>query len=245
MRQLSSDSLLSFFTERFFTRAASRTVAGITLESIAGVVLILIALDLIFTFLLVGGTAIGKRSYEDNSWSSWFGLSRMSGVMRNMYNRYPAHPSSATVSVLLPWMRSCMMHDGDLSPESRPPMTKTRTPSDNNWIYVFRYLLDAWRLEGLATQPLIMSHLSSDSVLSPLFRRFERTLAPVARTLPGIDLSTVFLVLLALIAVDFVGTIFLAMTVGGAGRRSYEDNSWSSWLGLSGMTSAVRRMYNR
>ena len=90
-----------------------------------------------------------------------------------------------------------------------------------------------------------MSHLSSDSVLSPLFRRFERTLAPVARTLPGIDLSTVFLVLLALIAVDFVGTIFLAMTVGGAGRRSYEDNSWSSWLGVSEMTSAVRNMYNR
>ena len=90
-----------------------------------------------------------------------------------------------------------------------------------------------------------MSHLSSDSVLSPLFRRFERTLAPVARTLPGIDLSTVFFVVLALIALDFVGTIFLAMTVGGAGRRSYEDNSWSSWLGLSGMTSAVRKMYNR
>ena len=102
MRPLSSDDWTSYLVERFFTRAASRTVAGITLESVAGVVLILIALDLIFTFLLVGGTAIGKRSYEDNSWSSWFGLSRMSGVMRNMYNRYPAHPSSATVSVLLP-----------------------------------------------------------------------------------------------------------------------------------------------
>jgi len=85
-RQTTVNSLLSFFTERFFARAASRTVAGITLESVAGVVLILIALDLIFTFLLVGGTAIGKRSYEDNSWSSWLGLSRMSGVMRNMYN---------------------------------------------------------------------------------------------------------------------------------------------------------------
>ena len=90
-----------------------------------------------------------------------------------------------------------------------------------------------------------MSHLSSDSVLSPLFRRFEGALAPVARTLPGIDLGTVFIVVLALIALDFVGTIFLAMTVGAAGRRSYEDNSWSSWLGLSGMTSAVRKMYNR
>jgi len=86
-RQTTVNSLLSFFTERFFTRAASRTVAGITLESVAGVVLILILLDLIFTFLLVGGgAAIGKRSYEDNSWSSWLGLSRMSGVMRTMYN---------------------------------------------------------------------------------------------------------------------------------------------------------------
>jgi len=85
-RQTTVNDWTSYLVERFFTRAASRTVAGITLESVAGVVLILIALDLIFTFLLVGGTAIGKRSYEDNSWSSWFGLSRMSGVMRNMYN---------------------------------------------------------------------------------------------------------------------------------------------------------------
>jgi len=78
---------LSFLAERFYQRAASRTIAGVTLEAVAGIVLMLIALDLIFTFLLVGGTAIGKRSYEeDNSWSSWLGLSSMTGVMRNMYN---------------------------------------------------------------------------------------------------------------------------------------------------------------
>ena len=93
MRQFSSDnSPLSFFTERFLPRAASRTIAGIDLGTVAGVVLILIALDLIFTFLLVGGTAIGKRSYEDNSWSSWLGLSGMTGALRSVYNRYPAHP---------------------------------------------------------------------------------------------------------------------------------------------------------
>ena len=85
---------LSFLAERFYQRAASRTIAGVDLGTVAGIVLMLIALDLIFTFLLVGGTAIGKRSYEeDNSWSSWLGLSSMTGVMRNVYNRYnAAHP---------------------------------------------------------------------------------------------------------------------------------------------------------
>jgi len=78
---------LTFFAERFFQRAASRTIAGVTLETIAGVVVMLIILDLVFTFLLVGAGAAGKRSYEeDNSWSSWLGLSSMTGVMRNMYN---------------------------------------------------------------------------------------------------------------------------------------------------------------
>merc|ERR1712037_352754 len=75
----------------------------------------------------------------------------------------------------------------------------------------------------------------------PLFRRFE---GAVSRTLPGIDLGTVFTVVLILIALDFVGTIFLAMTVGVAGKRSYEDDSWSSWLGLSSMTGVMRNMYN-
>ena len=89
---------------------------------------------------------------------------------------------------------------------------------------------------------MIMPSLSSDSVLSPLLRRFE---GAVSRTLPGIDLSTVFTIVLVLIAVDVVGTLILAATVGIAGKRSYEDNSWSSWLGLSGMTSAVRSVYNR
>jgi len=77
---------LSFLAERFYQRAASRTIAGVDLGTVAGIVLMLIALDLIFTFLLVGGTAIGKRSYEDNSWSSWLGLSGMTGVMRTVYN---------------------------------------------------------------------------------------------------------------------------------------------------------------
>jgi len=80
-----------------------------------------------------------------------------------------------------------------------------------------------------------------NSVISPLFRRFE---GAVSRTLPGIDLGTVFFVVLILIALDFVGTIFLAMTVGVAGKRSYEDDSWSSWLGLSSMTGVMRNMYN-
>jgi len=81
-----------------------------------------------------------------------------------------------------------------------------------------------------------------NSVISPLFRRFE---GAVSRTLPGIDLGTVFTVVLILIALDFIGTIFLATTVGVAsGKRSYDDNSWSSWLGLSSMTGAMRNMYN-
>lgn len=80
-----------------------------------------------------------------------------------------------------------------------------------------------------------------NSVLSPLLRRFE---GAVSRTLPGIDLGTVFTIVLVLIAIDVVGTLILAATVGIAGKRSYEDNSWSSWLGLSGMTSAVRSVYN-
>merc|ERR1740116_659465 len=32
------------------------------------------------------------------------------------------------------------------------------------------------------------------------------------------------------------------MTVGVAGKRSYEDNSWSSWLGLSSMTGVMSNM---
>jgi len=80
-----------------------------------------------------------------------------------------------------------------------------------------------------------------NSVISPLLHQFE---GAVSRTLPGIDLGTVFTVVLILIALDFVGTIFLAMTVGVAGKRSYEDDSWSSWLGLSSMTGVMRNMYN-
>ena len=88
MRQFTSDNSPLSLVERFFSRAASRTIAGIDLGTVAGVVLILIALDLIFTFLLVGGTVIGKRSYEDNSWSSWLsGFSGMSGAMKSVYNR--------------------------------------------------------------------------------------------------------------------------------------------------------------
>ena len=67
----------------------------------------------------------------------------------------------------------------------------------------------------------------------------------MSRTLPGIDLGTVFTIVLILIALDVVGTLILAATVGVAGKRSYEDNSWSSWLGLSSMTGAVRSIYNR
>ena len=70
-----------------FEGAVSRTVAGIDLGTVAGVVLALVALDIVFTLLLVVGSSAGKRSYEDNSWSSWLGLSSMTGAVRNMYNR--------------------------------------------------------------------------------------------------------------------------------------------------------------
>jgi len=69
-----------------FEGAVSRTVAGIDLGTVAGVVLALVALDIVFTLLLVVGSSAGKRSYEDNSWSSWLGLSSMTGAVRNMYN---------------------------------------------------------------------------------------------------------------------------------------------------------------
>jgi len=64
----------------------------------------------------------------------------------------------------------------------------------------------------------------------------------VSRTIAGIDLSTVAILILAFIALDIVGTIIFASVVG-AGKRSQPDGWFSSW-GMSNITGYVSNIYN-
>jgi len=65
----------------------------------------------------------------------------------------------------------------------------------------------------------------------------------VSRTIAGIDLSTVAILIVAFLVLDIVGTIIFASVVG-SGKRSHQDGWFSSW-GMSDISGYMSNIYNR
>ena len=67
-----------------------------------------------------------------------------------------------------------------------------------------------------------------------------------ARTVAGIDLTTVLGVVLAFILLDIIGTALLVIFSAGAGKRSSQSGLFNWGLpDFSGVYSSVSQMYNR
>jgi len=73
----------------------------------------------------------------------------------------------------------------------------------------------------------------------------ERQLSSISRTVAGIDLSTVLVIVFAFILLDIVGTFLLVLFSSGAGKRSSQNGLFSWGLpDFSGIYNNVSQMYN-
>jgi len=67
----------------------------------------------------------------------------------------------------------------------------------------------------------------------------------LSRTVTGIDLSTVLVIVFAFILLDILGTALLVLLSGGAGKRSNQGGLFSWGLpSISGLYNNVSEMYN-